>query len=295
MLKGVFIVVPDEKMGLKIKYFHYTEPINLTYDFVSKIFETHLHSKSSTIESEFTPYKIISYFTGGGIFKGHEKSVIGIILNKDEQVDNLELFLQRNLDYGLLEQDNQSLNEFSTIRLPYYLKLNQLLKQTKIEDISEILIITGDKHYKSTLFRLGTTQNSESEIPKLYDNIINNKLLNPFIYYKLDINIENNVFLILRTEKISQKITEIFSAIKIYLENFFYYTLEILALFLLVPVITLIPLKSNIETGYFDECKSLLEILEQSQNYGDDFNNIFSLIINDDIYLTDTQINSVQT
>ncbi|HUX98677.1 MAG TPA: hypothetical protein VMV49_03930 [Candidatus Deferrimicrobium sp.] len=287
MPRGIFLLVHNEIKGPEIKCFYYKIPLDISQEFVSKLYMSHAgFEASSLMELKYNHYRIVSCFTGHKARKTRKEGILGLILEENEIIDNLELFLRRNLIYGLLHPTNQAMEELLRTRLLNFIKLNRIFKKVEIENIPEILIINGDTEYKSSLVRIGEKQVSNMEIGGLYKKIIKNQEIPQFKYYKLDAAIPNTTFLLVKYEKPSPHIDKIFSIMKPYLEHFFNYSLEIFALFLLAPIITPICLNSEVNKDQFDTNKSLLQILQKSNDYYYDFNNLIPLILNNEIYLT---------
>ena len=68
----------------------------------------------------------------------------------------------------------------------------------------------------------------------------------------------------------------------------FDYSMEILALFLLAPIVTLASSKKGLFREFRDEKESILRILLKSKDYSSDFNQLISSLVKGDGYLAST-------
>ena len=287
MPKGMFFLIHDEITGPEIKCNYYTSPITLPQEFISKLYMSHAGFKSSShLEIKFGHKRSISCFTGNLDRKSHTEGILGIIFEENENFDNLDLFLQRNLTRTVNKPENQTLKEIFSNKLLNYLKLNKIFEKVEIEDIPEIFIINGEKEYSSCLLKIGEKKVSNSEIIKIYRMMIEKEEISDYQYIKLNLEGINNTFLIFKVDGSNKNLDKIISTLKHYIENFYYYSLEILSLCLTPSFIRIIPLKPEVSKKYFDKNRSVLQILQKSENYSNEFNNIISYLVNGDISLT---------
>jgi len=287
MPRGMFLLIHDEIMGPEIKCFYFTKPMPLTKEFVSKLYMSHAGFDSSThIDIKFENYRSISCFTGNLDRRTNKEGILGIIFDKDEEFDNLDLFLQRNLYKIIDKPSNETIQEIFSKELINYLELIKLFKRVEIESIPEILILYGNNEYKSNLLKIGQRGILNSKMADLYAKIINNQKISQYLYIALNLNEENKTYLVLKADKSSITIKKVSATIKFYLENSFYYSLEILALLLLPSIIKIVPSYIEIPKKKSDKSKTFLDILQKSDNYINKFNNTISALLRGDIYIT---------
>jgi hypothetical protein len=101
----------------------------------------------------------------------------------------------------------------------------------------------------------------------------------------LNVDSENDVFLVLKGESDNESIERIIQTIKPYLEKSLYYGLEIIILSLMPSVVRISPLIQSISKDKEGKFKTLLQSLQQSKNYYNAFNKIISDLIRGDIYI----------
>ena len=166
-----------------------------------------------------------------------------------------------------------------TRSLENYLSLEQVFEDTKVESISEIIVISGTDKYKSTLLRLGRIRLLNSQISRIYEKILNKEDYPFFRYIRLNLDQPENVFLILKLQKPERRMDEILSAIKPFLEKYFNYALEIFALFLLSPIVKFVSSKPIQIKGELKEIESVLDVLHKTSDYYESFNDILISII----------------
>ena len=284
---GMFLLIHDDITGPEIKCSFYTNPVNLSKEFISKLYMSHAGFESSShIEIKFENYRSISCFTGNLDRRSQKEGILGIIFEENEEFDNLDLFLQRNLYEAINNPSNQTMQEIFSNKLLNYLELNNLFKRVEIEGIPEIFLINGNQEYKSNLLKIGDINISIPEIAELYQEIINKQTIPQYQYVELNIEGKNKTFLVLKSDGPAKTIEKIIRTMKPYLENFNYYSLEILSLLLLPSIIKIIPLKPESSKKYSDKSKSFLESLQKSDNYCNEFNNTISNLLKGDIYIS---------
>ena len=282
----MFFLIHNEIKGPEIKSSYYTNPVNLSKEFISKLYMSHAGFESSShIEIKFEDYQSISCFTGNLDRRSQKEGILGIIFEENEVFGNLDLFLQRNL-YAIVEKpDNETIEEIFKNKLLNYLELDKLFAKVEIEDISEIFLITGDHEFKSCLLKIGDNRTSNIEIGEMYPNILQQQEIPEYQYVELIPIGSNNMYLILKTVSESKNINKIISTLKPYLEKYPFYALEILTLFLLPSYVKLIPLNLNLSKTFSDKNKSVLESLKKAENYSEEFDKIISHLVIGDIYL----------
>ncbi len=287
MPKGIFLLIHDEIKGPKIKCSYYTSPFSLPQEFISKLYMSHAGFKSSShLEIKLSQYRSISCFTGNLDRTTQKEGILGILFEESENFDNLDLFLQRNLYQAINNPDNQMMEVIFSDKLQNYLKLIDFLEKVEIEDVLDLFIITGGDAYKSCLLKIGEKQVSNSEMIDIYQKIMKTQEIPLYYYVKLDLKSNNNTFLITKAARANPNLEKILKSLKPYLEKFYYYSLEILTLFLFPSVIKMKPLKSGITKEIFDEKKSLLQNLKNSENYSKEFNNYLSKLIKGSFYIS---------
>lgn len=287
MPKGIFFLIHDEIRGPEIKCSYFTSPITLPQQFISKLYMTHAGFESShLIEIKFDRYKSVSCFTGNLDRRSQKEGILGVIFEENEEYSNLDLFLVRNLNDASNNQDNKIMEEIFVNRLLSYLELLKILKTVEIEDIPEIFIMTGDSEYKSCLLKLGDENVSNAEMTEIYKKTIEKQKISQYYYTKLDVKNLNNIFLTFKTSKPIQDFDKIISTISPYAERFFYYSLEILILFLFPSIVRIVPHTPKIAKKYVDKQESILKNLQNSENYSQKFNNLISDLIKGDIYIS---------
>lgn len=287
MAKGIFLLIHDELRGPKIKCSYYTSPISLPQEFISKLYMSHAGFKSSShLELKLSRYRSISCFTGNLDRRTQKEGILGILFEESENFDNLDLFLQRNLYQAINKPDNQMMEVIFSDKLQNYLKLIDFLEKVEIEDVLDLFIITGGDAYKSCLIKIGEKQVSNSEMIDIYQKIMKAQEIPHYYYVKLDLEGNDNTFLIFKTVRSNPNIDKILNSIKPYLEKFYYYSLEILTLFLFPSLIKMKPSKSGMTKEVFDEMKSLLQNLKNSENYSKEFNSYISKLIKGSFYIS---------
>ncbi|MFX1497357.1 MAG: hypothetical protein ACFFBH_07515 [Promethearchaeota archaeon] len=287
MPRGIFLLIHDEIKGPEIKCSYYTSPINLSQDFISKLYMSHAGFKSSShLEIKLMQYRSISCFTGNLDRRTKKEGILGIIFEENETFDNLDLFLQRNLFYAINNPNNQTMKEIYSNNLLEYLELNKLIENIEIENIKEIFILQGDEKFKTCPIKIGENQVSNSEMIDIYRKIIGNQEIIQYYYIKLDLIEYDNVFVIFKVKKPNSDIEKIIQSIKPYLEEYYVYSLEILALFLFPLFLGIVPRNPKLSNKYSDNRKSVLQYLKKSENYSQDFKEIISYLIKNEILLT---------
>ncbi|MFX0011033.1 MAG: hypothetical protein ACFE9R_12010 [Candidatus Hermodarchaeota archaeon] len=286
MPKGIFLLIHDEIKGPQIKCSYYTSTLNLPQDFVSKLYMSHAGFKSSSnLEIKLRQYRSISCFTGNLDRRTKMEGILGIIFEESETFDNLDLFLQRNLYYAISNPNNNAMKEIFSDRLLEYLELNKFIENVEVEDVKEIFVLQGDNRFKSCPIKIGEKQISNSEMIDLYRKIMENQEIPQYHYTRLDLAEADNTFLIFKVFKSRPEFEKIIQSIKPYLENYFLYSLEILALFLFPSFLGIVPINPKLTNKYTDNRKSILQNLHKSDNYANDFNEILIHLINGEITL----------
>ena len=287
MPKGIFLLIHDEIRGPKIKCSYYTSPFSLPQEFISKLYMSHAGFKSSAhLEIKFSHYRSISCFTGNLDRTTQKEGILGILFEENENFDNLDLFLQRNLYQAINKPDDQMMEAIFSDKLQKYLKLIEFLEKVEIEHVPDLFIITGEDKYKSCLLKIGEKQISNSEMTEIYQKIMKTQEIPLYYYAKLDLKGNDNTFLIFKAARPNPNIEKILKSLKPYLEKFYYYSLEILTLFLFPSLIKMKPLKSGITKEIFDEKKSLLQKLKNSENYSKEFKSYISKLIKGSFYIS---------
>ena len=287
MPKGIFLLIHDELRGPEIKCSYYTNPISLPQEFVSKLYMSHAGFKSSShLEIKLSRYRSISCFTGNLDRRTQKEGILGILFEESESYDNLDLFLQRNLYQAINKPDNQTMEDIFSDKLQNYLKLVDFLEKVEIENVLDLFIITGGDAYKSCLLKIGEKQVSNSEMTDIYQKIMKAQEIPLFYYVKLDLEGNDNTFLIFKASRSNPNIDKILKSLKPYLEKFYYYSLEILTLFLFPSLIKFIPSKSGMTKKILDKKKSVLQNLKNSENYSKEFNYYITKVIQGSFYIS---------
>jgi hypothetical protein len=109
----------------------------------------------------------------------------------------------------------------------------------------------------------------------------------PFYYYiKVDLDGKDKTFLIIKTTKSNSNIEKVLKSLKPYLEKFFYYSLEILTLFLFPSLVKMKLLSSEVTKNRVDEKNTILQNLKSSEDYGREFNSYISKMIKGSYYIS---------
>ncbi|MFW9896436.1 MAG: hypothetical protein ACFFD7_11575 [Candidatus Thorarchaeota archaeon] len=286
MPRGMFLLIHDEIRGPEIKCSFFTNPVNLSKEFISKLYMSHAgFDSSSQIEIKFENYRSVSCFTGNLDRRSQKEGILGIIFEENEEFDNLDLFLQRNLYYIINNPSDETMQEIFSNKLLKYLELTNLIKKVEIEGISELYLINGNSEYKSNVLKIGETNLSIPEMTELYKKIIKNQIIPSYHHAKLNLEEFNNVFLILKSEQPIKTIMMLIPTLKYYLEKFYYYSLEILTLLLLPSVIKILPIKTIISKNSSNKTKSFLQDLQKSKNYQEEFNKVITNLIEGNVYI----------
>ncbi|NHJ19991.1 MAG: hypothetical protein EAX91_03530 [Candidatus Lokiarchaeota archaeon] len=287
MPKGVFLIIHDEIRGPQIKCSYYTSPMSLPQEFISKLYMSHAGFKSSShMEIKLGRYRSISCFTGNLDRRTHKEGILGILFEEGEEFDNLDLFLQRNLYQAINKPDDETMENIFSDKLQNYLNIIEFLEKVEVENMQEIFVITGAEVFKSCLLRIGDKQVSNSEMIEVYHKIINDQETPLYYHVKLDFEGNEKTFLIVKATKSNANIEKVLKTLKPYIEKFYYYSLEILTLFLFPSLIKLKPSKSGISKEIVDEKKSVLQNLKNSQNYAKEFNYFISKVIQGTIFIS---------
>ena len=287
MPKGIFFLIHDEIKGPEIKCSYFTDPITLPQEFISKLYMSHAGFESSNIiEIKYDRYKCVSCFTGNLDRRSQKEGILGIIFEENEVYGNLDLFLIRNLNYISDNQNNQTIEEIYTHRFLSFLELVKTLEKVEIEEIPEIFIMAGEMEYKSCFLKIGDKKITNVEMTEIYKKTMEKQKISQYYYTKLNVDQLNNTFLMFKTNSPIQDFNKIISIIKPYTERFFYYSLEILFLFLFPSIVRIVPYTPKIAKIYKDKNESILKNLQNSENYSQEFNNLISDLINGDIYIS---------
>ena len=287
MPKGIFLLIHDELKGPKIKCSYYSSPFSLPQEFISKLYMSHAGFKSSShLDIKLSQYRSISCFTGNLDRRTQKEGILGILFEENENSDNLDLFLQRNLYRAINKPDNKMMEVIFSNKLQNYLKLIDFLEKVEVEDIRDIFMITGGDAYKSCLLKIGEKQVSNSEMIDIYQKIMKAQEIPLFYYVKLDLGETDNIFLIIKAARLTPNIDKILKSLKPYLEKFYYYSPEILTLFLFPSLVRIVPSKIGIQKEIIDEKKSVLQNLKSSENYSKEFNNYISKLIKGSLYIS---------
>jgi hypothetical protein len=287
MPKGIFLLIHDEIKGPQIKCSYYTSPMSLPQEFISKLYMSHAGFKSSShMEIKLGRYRSISCFTGNLDRRTQKEGILGILFEEGEVYDNLDLFLQRNLYHAINKPDDEMMEDIFSEKLQNYLNLIDFLDKVEVEDIQEVFVISGGEFFKSCLLRIGDKQVKNSEMIEIYQKIINKQEVPLYHHVEMDLGGKDNTYLIIKTLKPNSKIDKILNLLKPYLEKFYYYSLELLILFLFPSLIKLRPSKSGISKETVNEQKSVLQNLKNSKNYSKEFNYFLSKVIQGSLYIT---------
>ncbi len=286
MPRGMFLLIHDEIMGPEIKCSFYKEPVDLSKEFISKLYMSHAgFDSSSHIDIKFENYRSISCFTGNLDRRSQREGILGIIFEEDEEFNNLDIFLQRNLYDVIDKPTNETIQDIFLNKLLHYLALSNLFEKVEIEGIPELFIINGNEQYKSCLLKIGENNISISKMTDLYKKIVNKQTISQFQYIKLNLENSLDTYLVLKINGAPKTIEKLIITIKTYLEKSIYYSLEILALLLLPSIIKIIPLKQVITKKDLGKSKTFLQSLQQSNNYNNEFNNTISRLLDGIIYI----------
>ena len=287
MPQGVFLLIHDEIRGPEIKCSYYKNPVNLNKEFISKLYMSHAgFDSSSHIEIKFENYRSVSCFTGNLDRRSQKEGILGILFEENEEFDNLDLFLQRNLYYAIDNPSNETMQYIYSNKLLNYLKLNDLFQKVEIEGIPELYIINGNSEYKYSLLKIGETSISIKEMSDLYQKIINKQIISDYHHEKLNLGGVTNTFLVLKSDMNTETIKKLIPIIKTYLEKYYFYSLEILTLLFLPSIIKIVPSKTEYLKKYSDKPKSFLQSLQKSENYQEEFNKVISDLIEGNIYIS---------
>ncbi|MHA1914154.1 MAG: hypothetical protein ACW986_09535 [Promethearchaeota archaeon] len=287
MPRGVFLLIHDEITGPEIKCSFYKNPVSLNKEFISKLYMSHAgFDSSSHIEIKFENYRCISCFTGNLDRRSQKEGILGIIFEENEEIGNLDLFLQRNLYYAIDNPSNKTMEDIFSNKLLNYLELNTLFKQIEIEGVPELYLINGNGEYKYSLLKVGESSILIAEMADLYQKIMNNQIVPQYHYGKLNLGGVNNTFLVLKSDESTQTVNMLITTIKSYLEKFYYYSLEILTLMVLPSMIKIVPLTAELSKKYSDKTKTLLQSLQKSKNYHKEFNAVIANLIEGNIYIS---------
>ena len=286
MPRGIFLVIHDEIMGPQIKCSYYTKPMALSKEFISKLYMSHAgFDSSSHIEIKFDDFKSISCFTGNLDRRSQKEGILGVLFEEEEEYDNLDPFLQRSL-YKIIENPtNETIKTIFMQDLLNYLKLSDIFNRVNMEGIQEIYIINGNEEFKSYFMKISEKNVSRLEMADLYNQINETQKIPQYQYVKLNIESDNNIFLVIKGNCESKFKEKILQVIKPYLERSLEHCLEILVLSLIPSIIKITSLNQSISKDDLGKNKSILQRLQQSKNYYEEFNRIVSDLIRGELYL----------
>lgn len=283
----MFLLIHDEIRGPEIKCSFFKTPVSLMKEFTSKLYISHAgFDSSSHIEIKFENYRSVSCFTGNLDRRSQKEGILGIIFEENEEFHNLDLFLQRNLYHAIDKPSNQTMEDIFSNKLLNYLELNKLFEKVEIEGIPELYLINGNSEYKYNLLKIGESSISIPEMADLYQKTMNKQVIPQYHYGKLNLGGVDNTFLVLKSDEPTKTMKILITTIKSYLEKFYYYSLEILALLLLPSIIKIVPVKIEFSKNYSDKTKSFLQSLQKSKNYQKEFNTVISDLIEGNIYIS---------
>ena len=282
----MFLVIHDEIMGPKLKCSYYTRPMTLSKEFISKLYMSHAgFDSSSHIEIKFDDFKSISCFTGNLDRRSQKEGILGVLFEEEEEYDNLDPFLQRSL-YKIIENPtNETIKTIFMQDLLNYLKLSDIFNRVNMEGIQEIYIINGNEEFKSYFMKISEKNVSRLEMADLYNQINETQKIPQYQYVKLNIESDNNIFLVIKGNCESKFKEKILQVIKPYLERSLEHCLEILVLSLIPSIIKITSLNQSISKDDLGKNKSILQRLQQSKNYYEEFNRIVSDLIRGELYL----------
>ena len=283
----MFLLIHDEIRGPEIKCSFFKNPVSLMKEFTSKLYISHAgFDSSSHIEIKFENYRSVSCFTGNLDRRSQKEGILGIIFEENEEFHNLDLFLQRNLYHAIDKPSNQTMEDIFSNKLLNYLELNKLFEKVEIEGIPELYLINGNSEYKYNLLKIGESSISIPEMADLYQKTMNKQVIPQYHYGKLNLGGVDNTFLVLKSDEPTKTMKILITTIKSYLEKFYYYSLEILALLLLPSIIKIVPVKTEFSKNYSDKTKSFLQSQQKSKNYQKEFNTVISDLIEGNIYIS---------
>ena len=121
---------------------------------------------------------------------------------------------------------------------------------------------------------------------EIYKKVMKAQEIPLYYYVKLDLEGNDNTFLIFKAARSNPNLDKILKSLKPYLEKFYYYSLEILTLFLFPSLIKMKSSKSGMTKEILDEKKSVLENLKNSENYSKEFNNYIVKLIKGSFYIS---------
>ena len=281
----MFLVIHDELMGPEVKCSYFTEPVNLTKEFISKLYMSHAGFESSShIEIKFENFRSVSCFTGNLDRRSQKEGIFGIIFEEKEEYDNLDPFLHRNLYKVIENPSNEVLQTMYSQKLLNYLELTTLFQKVELEGIQEIFIIMGNEDYKSNLLKVSDSNVSILEMTELYKKMVKNQKIPHYQYVRLNQDSEN-IYVVLKINADNKSIDEGMEVIKSYLEKSLDYCLEIITLLLMPSVIRISPFMPSISKDKGDKYKTVLQSLQQSKDYYSTFNKIFSDLIRGNLYI----------
>ena len=281
----MFLVIHDELMGPEVKCSYFTEPVNLTKEFISKLYMSHAGFESSShIEIKFENFRSVSCFTGNLDRRSQKEGIFGIIFEEKEEYDNLDPFLHRNLYKVIENPSNEVLQTMYSQKLLNYLELTTLFQKVELEGIQEIFIIMGNEDYKSNLLKVSDSNVSILEMTELYKKMVKNQKIPHYQYVRLNQDSEN-IYVVLKINADNKSIDEGMEVIKSYLEKSLDYCLEIITLLLMPSVIRISPFIPSISKDKGDKYKTVLQSLQQSKDYYSTFNKIFSDLIRGNLYI----------
>jgi len=287
MPEGIFLVVHDDIKGPKLRCSYFKDILDLPQEFISKLYMSHAgFESSSSMELKFDRYRIVSAFTGSLDRRTQKEGILGIVFEEHEDVDNLDLFLQRNLNYAIDNPDQKTMKDIFLNKLIKYLELTRILNKIEIERIPELFIIKGEDKFTSCSLKIVKSRVSNTVLSELFEKIIKNQDTAPYQYELLKSEGSIDTFFIIKIDKPDKDTEKVVKTMISYLQKFMDYSLEILVLCLLPSEVGIIPLKSTLFKKYSQKEKSVLEILKKSKNYQNDFNNLITSMMRGDIYLS---------
>ncbi|MHA1277987.1 MAG: hypothetical protein ACTSQI_21195 [Candidatus Helarchaeota archaeon] len=281
---GIFLIEYDEIVGAKIKSSYFKVSFEVSQEFVSLLYSSHAESIGPVyIEMMFSTYQTLSYSSNVFAGQNQNKYILGIVFDEHENLVNLELFLRRHLTTSFIENNAQNMEGIFQ-ELLKHLELGRYFEVFEIQNIPAIFVIRGTDEFEVCLLNIGV-KFSNLEIGTIYPQMLKGEQLPHLEYIRLNLEKGRKYFLVFQIEKYYKIISKMLLILATYLEYYFEYSLELLALFLLPSQLKLSPLKTQLYKKYPDN-KPLLQVLQKARNYQAEFNSIIESMMNSEVYPT---------
>jgi hypothetical protein len=295
MALGLFTVVHDEIKGPLIKDQFITAKIDIPSEFISKLYLSHAgFEESSLLEIKLNQYKVVSYYTGQKARIHKNEGILAILLEGNEEIENIELFLAKNISFALKISNTSILEKILNQNLPYFVYLNSSLKKYEIENITEIFVLKGKDTLESVLFYFGKSKPGYEQLGSLYAKVHFDEET-PGIAWETISHEKSHYYLGIRSLKNTPDIEKCTEVLARYLGKSLHHCLEVIMM-VLFPHSTLLLNGNDLRTASFFKDQmtidkkimngaiNLQDHLKKAENYQEAFENLITGLYQDELF-----------